>query len=403
MQLENPPAFVSSGNKTLLEEIPALNHLDKEGALPEGAYFRLGDSTKPSCRVAIALEPLQMRKSLKHGAYSCHDLVESIHRLIDNGLTSFQLDVSENREYQDWAEEQVIGLLHQNTPLSVSDACHFSIPCEVQLHDVESKPFERGTVRNSILSSLHRIGRESIDNLHLHSFSNDNCYLFDYLDICRDLESDGLLQSVSCHGISPNTGRRALDFGLDFNSVHLSWNLMDPSAYFQHAAAFADIQKPIIAHNPLAHDLLSKSLQHRVEEPHQWEWKLPQRRIWNTAAVTWARRVDANGNKDSWHLYKEMLNDLTFLARSYDVPLSSLIIRWMLQQPVIGGCSVPVSVGSDMDLDEKLQSIRDVFRFRLNSDEVARIWELSGYEMAAEETTASGSVQQTQSGLFLPT
>jgi aryl-alcohol dehydrogenase-like predicted oxidoreductase len=70
-----------------------------------------------------------------------------------------------------------------------------------------------------------------------------------------------------------------------------------------------------------------------------------------------------------WGLFQELLQVLNSIAAKYNVSLSNVALRWVLQQPSVGGAIVGVRFG----YKEHLKDNRKVFSFELNEEDLKSI------------------------------
>jgi aryl-alcohol dehydrogenase-like predicted oxidoreductase len=66
-----------------------------------------------------------------------------------------------------------------------------------------------------------------------------------------------------------------------------------------------------------------------------------------------------------WELFQELLYVLSVIAKKYNVSLSNVAVRWVLDQPAVGGAIVGVRFG----LKEHLEDNRRVFSFALDDND----------------------------------
>lgn len=128
--------------------IPCDPSLDIEGPLPSGAYQILGkaeNEPKPTCRLSIAVDT----------STSDDPDVSRLHRFIDSGLSTFQLQ--KNTEW-------VYRKLQADTPKTLLSCCQFILPFQTPSTSIMAQP---AVVRGNVLEALKRTGQESIDTLQL--------------------------------------------------------------------------------------------------------------------------------------------------------------------------------------------------------------------------------------------
>ena len=75
------------------------------------------------------------------------------------------------------------------------------------------------------------------------------------------------------------------------------------------------------------------------------------------------------GQENSWRLFQELLITLDRIGEKHNTSISNVALRWVLDQPAVGG----VIVGARLGLKEHLRDNRKVFSFKLDKDDLAAI------------------------------
>jgi aryl-alcohol dehydrogenase-like predicted oxidoreductase len=401
-------------------QLPCVPTLDKEGHLPLGAYLLHGDpiyEPKETCRLAVAIDVPALRVILKGGDSSTLPAVEKMQDLLDAGLTTFQLKAS-SQEHQHWAEDHILGRLRQDTPPSVMNQCHLTIPIALP-SEKRTTGVTASSVRKTVLESLLRVGGDSIDCLQIqHNKDSSSPHVFDILEILEELKREGLVRSVGGRNVPSHVIRAARDYGFALDSNQLDVNLLDPSAYsLEQQQLCEDIGAPLFLSSPLAGGLLTNRYTEREDMPRPWAFRLAERRRWNTDLRVWADRqgYTSNGADDDywlWEAYQsKLLATLEMIALKHGASIASVVLRWSLQLQHVASTIVTCQlVHPDDGLRRKFrgQELREVFRFRLDEDDMQQLWELSGraepqqLHMDSEENDSMfDEMMEDESGLFL--
>jgi aryl-alcohol dehydrogenase-like predicted oxidoreductase len=74
-------------------------------------------------------------------------------------------------------------------------------------------------------------------------------------------------------------------------------------------------------------------------------------------------------NWGTWAEFQTLLDTLASIAHTYDVSLTNVATRWVLQQPAVGAVIVGTRLGVSLHGDENLK----VFAFNLNEEDVQKI------------------------------
>ncbi|CAF4342136.1 unnamed protein product [Rotaria sp. Silwood2] len=74
-----------------------------------------------------------------------------------------------------------------------------------------------------------------------------------------------------------------------------------------------------------------------------------------------------------WQLFQELLTVLKQIANKYNVSITNVAVRYILDKPAVGG----VIIGARLGLSEHLQDNTKVFEFNLDADDNEKIDEIS--------------------------
>jgi len=403
------------------QSLPCVPTLDADGPLPPGAYLTHGDpqyDPKSTCRVSVALD------------FSFNDsddtpmdpnvLVVGMQRLIDGGLTSFQLKPSS----KEWAEEQIYCRLRQNTPRSIIRQCQLTIPLLLPIpkdpDDTESlTALTPAYIRKTLLESASRmgVGSDALDNVQLQLLNvpqhrsriskSFTPHVLDVLDCLEDMKRDGLLRSVSASSLPNHLMQSAAQCKFHVESNQFDTNVLDPSNYEQYYRGYQSKDKTpkgtssaFFATSPLAGGLLTNRHIGQDRLPHPWTLSSSDKSHLSRTLLEWGRHQGEDDSTSSlWTAYQsKVLDTLLDIARGYRVSVASVALRWLLQcdkvsSTVISCSSARLQFTPDEGLTERLgkdqnrirrtsrvQELREVFSFSLDDEDMERIWELSGRE-----------------------
>jgi aryl-alcohol dehydrogenase-like predicted oxidoreductase len=356
--------------------LPCVPTLDSSDPLPPGAYLSTDKSdAKATCRISVAVD---VASSLNEDP---HELVTSMQQYIDNGLDSFQLKSGANT--MSWAEEAILGRLAFETPPSVLSKCHFTVALHIP--DVVTPT----SIRKTILESLGRIGTESIDCIQLH-YRKDSPYHLDVLDYIEDLKREGLVQSVSSVNFSTKLLSAAHQSGFVLQNNQIDMNLMDPSAYMDYTQQQHKQQQrdegspPLFVASPLAGGLLTQRFYSNKQQPFPPQELILSKKGLMKQLSKWAKHKDP-GQASSWRVYQsQLVETLANIALKHRVSIASVVLRWTLQLDHIASAVVVCRLLHEQEREQKKktrqQELRQVFTFELDDDDIARLWDASGYE-----------------------
>lgn len=455
--------------------LPCVPTLDRNGPLPLGAYTVHGDGkaytnfspfAKASCCIETAVD-LTFQEIDQADAGT---IVAGLHRFIDAGLNTFQLAPARvlpsghqvkqqqqnspyDTEIQEWGEENVFGRLRSQTPASVINDCHFTVPLHVSRVDDAVGSNTCLSIRRSILSSLSRTGGEIIDRVQLRlpksTDGNVPCiprlYFLDILDGLQELQREGLIGSVSACSLPPDLLMFATrDCGFSLTSNQRVTNLLSPPPSEYEASLYSNSRNgnshayaSLIASSPLAGGLLTQN--YYMDKESQGRKMLLTKPLENNQFALlqdWAKRwhdsTKDSKSKDSTRALTTsaaismqaqtptilrtfqavVLSTLNEIARKHQVSIASVVLRWTLQLDFISSTVVSCRFPQIMHAGRKPreQELRQVFTFQLDEDDMERISELAGQGIRPNDVDSlgGGSAQELtdamegESGLFLP-
>mmetsp|Transcript_27361 Transcript_27361/g.63269 ORF Transcript_27361/g.63269 Transcript_27361/m.63269 type:complete len:543 (-) Transcript_27361:477-2105(-) len=410
----------SKGNKDPIE-LPCVPLMDPTGSLPKGAYVTRNKadqvqdtqqssvqaeeasfSSSPCCRISLALD-LEGPEQQDMDATS---MVEQMQSMLEDGLTSFQIISPTSSSVQSWGEEEVYGRFLKETPGTVRRRhAHLTIPMLLPQNQEDDANFDPKTIRSTITDSLLRMGSfDALDCLQLiqtdpgrapSSHHSPLHYHLEVLDTLKDLQREGLLISVAGKNLSPALVRSAASCGfeslLDFNQLDL--NLIDTAHYhnFEHLLLASEYDIPIQASSPLLGGLLTDEwaldkrnyYKQQQRTPRNHELSNNAKRHLKGSIAEWASSSKSGDTANQWTRFnKEVWDVLEELSQKYDVSVTSIALRWLLQLKHVE--SVVVSTRLESQDDEcgrrrsRKQQYRNAFRFLLDDEDVERLWAISG-------------------------
>jgi hypothetical protein len=291
------------------EVIPYQSKLDDNGPLPYGSYKLLGKEeyeSKRTCVLSVAFDfwnnnnnrgvgtststSTSDQSSSSSSVIDSSHVLQNVHKLIDSGLTSFQLYnpippnnnnnnnsrqimTMEPTKKQTFTEQNIYHKIIQETPTSIlNQQCTFSTRIQIPSPSIigsyennyedssssSSFVFKESLVRQHVGQSIMNMyghANGCLDSVQVNfQYDNDNKssnssnnndrnsnnngnnsnmspYTFDVLSVLQDMQREGLIRSIS--GL--NFPSYAIDevekhgFELDYNQ--LTSNLLDPTRY----------------------------------------------------------------------------------------------------------------------------------------------------------------------------
>lgn len=372
------------------------NGMDMDGRLPPPCYRVLGNvafQPVPTCMVSVAVDLLSdnTEDTLKPDV-----IVQRMHRLIDSGLTTFQL-----KGIPEWGQAQVYGRLRRETPLSVLRSCHLVVP-------IQCPEKSTGNVREVVMGILARTGSDAIDTIQL-KYNPTSPYHLDVLDILAELQREGLIRSIAGRHIPASFLRTAHNYGFHLDSNQIKMNLMDPVSFYTTELLFAckDTDTPIIAEGVLAGGLLTNRHLGQLGQPRPWELTPQERNAFQGSSKDWVTQ-HASSETSIWNTYQEhVMRVLGYISLKHRVSVATIALRWALQQEFVTSVVPSCKLHGDDDrpFDRPL-NLRKVFSFELDEEDLVKLWDMSGKEKPSSllsnlQYDINDNFEESGNGLFL--
>lgn len=209
-----------------------------------------------------------------------------------------------------------------------------------------------------------------------------------------DLQRDGLVKSIAGRNFPEKTMRALEGCGYHFDSHHLNFNILSSGANLpEYQLTASDLGTPNVFSNPLAGGLLTDMFEGHVFPPLSEKDGAVQSRLFTETLQRWAgtqQQKEGQGNETvpyliAWQQYQnKLLPRLRDIAQQYRVSIASLALRWVLQTEQTGGTVVGFDLAENADNDSsscsprQVRSLRDVFRFELDDEDLESILAVSG-------------------------
>lgn len=405
--------------------LPCQYNLDPDGPLPFGSYRTIGDFRNDPKRTCLVTAGLTLRNVPTQSEMDASIAVANAQKMIDSGLTSFQVHVPRNRQIhapdgsmqsgmectleQTWIEQNIYKRLVQETPATVLSLCNLgtkvSVPYWNYSGNIGRGSMVRQKVGDSILNIFGHTGG-CLDSVHVDFRSGPTVdsfspYTLDVLDTLFDMQREGLIRSI--HGIDfPVKVLRKLkenDFYFDTNQV--TCNILNPNDCFGNMQQFCKESeqegKPLklILKSPLAGGLLTNKY-HCVPNKYRGKNGAPTRQYMTlsehrsyeyTVKQSWLnnyskRERHAVNDRDVWMAFeKRVLETLYDIALKHRVDIASVAVRWVMQQDSIASALVGTNLNMQYDEDYPFTRPRDLrkpFSLHLDEEDMERLWSISG-------------------------
>lgn len=213
-------------------------------------------------------------------------------------------------------------------------------------------------VEENIDISLRRMNVESLDLMQFHWWEYQDKNYLDALKYMAELQTEGKIKHLGLTNFDTENLKLITEAGIKIVSNQVQFSLIDrrPEINMVEFCQQHDIK--LFTYGTLCGSLLSESYLGKPE---------PQGSDLSTASLKkYKNMIDAWGG---WQLFQELLAILKEIANKHKVSISNVAVRYILDQPTVGG----VIVGARLGVSEHIEDNAKVFSFSLDADDRDRI------------------------------
>lgn len=216
----------------------------------------------------------------------------------------------------------------------------------------------RDIVYNAINISRRRMGMNSLDMLQFHWWDyQDKNYLkaMAYLD---DLRKEGIISTLGLTNFDTKHTEEFLKMGINIVSNQVQYSLIDRRPEQLMARLCKKYNLKLLAYGTLCGGLLSEKYLNRSEPDED--------QLYTASLYKYKNMIDRWGD---WKLFQELLNTLKKIALKYKVSIANVAVRYVLENPIVGGAIIGVRLG----ISEHIEQNSRIFKFSLNQDDIEDI------------------------------
>jgi len=219
----------------------------------------------------------------------------------------------------------------------------------------------RQVVKKAIDLSRKRMGMKSLDMLQFHWWDyQDNNYLnaIEYLD---ELRRDGAIAHLGLTNFDTEHVQEFINMGIEIVSNQVQYSLIDrrPEKGMMELCKAHDIK--LLAYGTLCGGLLSKKY---LGQPEPFNEQL-----YTASLYKYKNMIDRWGG---WKLFQTLLKKLADIAKKYKVSIANVAVRYVLENPVVGGAII----GARLGISEHIEENARVFNFSLSPEDYDQINEI---------------------------
>mmetsp|Transcript_12635 Transcript_12635/g.16594 ORF Transcript_12635/g.16594 Transcript_12635/m.16594 type:complete len:423 (-) Transcript_12635:284-1552(-) len=311
--------------------------------LPFEAYTQLGGEM-PTCRVLNGM----WQVSGGHGFQpKLNPAIANMERLVEEGFTTFDAaDIY-------GPAEQIVGAFRKKQQASYNDKCQFFTKWVPRPQKVT-----RALVEKNIGNSQLRMGTERIDLLQFHWWDYSDKNYQDALYYLQELSDEGTIRHLALTNFDTKHLKIACDNGANIVSNQVQYSVLDqrPTVKMEEYCLKNDVQ--ILAYGTVLGGFLTEKW---LGKPEPTENDLTTSSLYKYYYMI--RRWG------SWSLFQDLLVALGDIAQKHKVSIANVGVRWVLQQPAVGGAIVGVRLG----YSEHIADTKKLFNFALDIEDLVKI------------------------------
>ena len=216
----------------------------------------------------------------------------------------------------------------------------------------------RAVVEDAVNVSLRRMDMELLDLLQFHWWDYRNPAYLDAMSRLQELRDEGKIRHLALTNFDTEHMSRIVDHGIQIVSNQVQYSLIDRRPAVRMAEYCRERNIHLLAYGSLCGGLLSERY---LDQPE------PSRPMLNTASLSkYKQMVDVWGG---WELFQELLQALNKIAIKHGVSIANVAVRYVLDQPAVGG----VIIGARLGASEHISANAQVLGFSLDAEDLRQV------------------------------
>ncbi|MBE9052982.1 aldo/keto reductase [Nostocales cyanobacterium LEGE 11386] len=217
-------------------------------------------------------------------------------------------------------------------------------------------------VEENINISLRRMNVESLDLMQFHWWEYQDKNYLDALKYMTELQTEGKIKHLALTNFDTEHLQIIIAAGIKIVSNQIQFSLVDRRPEVNMVQFCQQHEIKLFTYGSICGGLLSEKYLGKPE---------PRGNDLATVSLRkYKNMVDAWGG---WQLFQELLSTLKQIADKHQVSIANVAVRYILDQPAVGG----VIVGARLGISEHIQDNAKVFSFTLDAEERDRINSIS--------------------------
>ncbi|MFT5138598.1 MAG: aryl-alcohol dehydrogenase-like predicted oxidoreductase/enamine deaminase RidA [Lysobacterales bacterium] len=198
-------------------------------------------------------------------------------------------------------------------------------------------------VRAAVQRSLDRMQVEQLDMLQYHAWNYADPAWLDSLFHLMELKQEGLIAHLGLTNFDAAHLRVACASGIEIVSNQVSYSLLDQRASGDMTEVCEQYGVNLLAFGTLAGGFLSEKWLGNPEPA--------SKQLTTWSQMKYKRFIDTAGG---WQPYQQLLGSLDKIASKYGTSISTVVSRYMLDQPMVGGIILGARLGQNDHIKENL-------------------------------------------------
>ena len=209
-------------------------------------------------------------------------------------------------------------------------------------------------VRTAVELSLNRMQLDTLDLIQFHAWNYTDPNWLDCLFWLQDLKEEGIIRHIGLTNFDTAHLRIVLSSGIDIVSNQVCYSLIDQRARDQMATVCEQFGLKILAFGTLAGGFLSEKW---IDQP---EPSIAKLSTWSE--MKYKRFINVTGG---WGKFQQLLKTVQEIAKKHGISIANIAIKYMLEQPAVGGVIIGARLGKKEHIKENLK----VFEYQLDKDD----------------------------------
>lgn len=211
----------------------------------------------------------------------------------------------------------------------------------------------KSEVRAAVERALSRLQAQRIDLLQFHAWNYADPNYLDCLFWLQELKEEGLISNIGLTNFDTAHLRIVVSSGIEIVSNQICYSLLDQRAAEGMREFCIENGIKILAFGTLAGGFLTDRW---VNKP---EPELNEKLTWSQ--MKYKRFIDVAGG---WQKFQELLTILAGVAEKYNVSISNIASRFILDDAAVGG----VIIGARPGLSDHVSENKKLFELKLDEE-----------------------------------